>query len=226
MAHDFRKREEEELIRRFEENLKNNSFDFFDVEDYETIIHYYLDNSKPKKALAAVNQAMDQYPFSTELFTTKAQILTNLEEYDQALELLERARNLNPVDIEICLSIGSVLSLQGKHEEAIALYESAFTYTEDDHDELFYNIGLAYQSLEKYTEAVEAYKKCIEINISHDGALYELAFCLDVVGQLEGSLSYYKKFIDEDPYSTAAWYNLGIVCNKLEKFDEAIEAYE
>ena len=119
MAHDFRKREEEELIRRFEENLKNNSFDFFDVEDYETIIHYYLDNSKPKKALAAVNQAMDQYPFSTELFTTKAQILTNLEEYDQALELLERARNLNPVDIEICLSIGSVLSLQGKHEEAI-----------------------------------------------------------------------------------------------------------
>jgi len=125
MAHDFRKREEEELIKQFEENLKNNSFHFFDVESYETIVHYYLDNNKPKKALIAVNQAMEQYPFSTDLFTTKAQILTNLEDYDQALELLDRARNLNPTDMEICLSIGSVLSLQGKHEEAIALYKEA-----------------------------------------------------------------------------------------------------
>ncbi|NJO04027.1 MAG: tetratricopeptide repeat protein [Bacteroidia bacterium] len=80
--------------------------------------------------------------------------------------------------------------------------------------------------MEEYDKAIEAYKQSVEINIGHEGSLYELAFCLDVVGQLEGSLSYYKKFIDEDPYSAAAWYNLGIVCNKLEKYAEAIEAYE
>ena len=51
MAHEFRKREdEEELIRRFEDNLKRNSTDFFDIDAYETIIDYYLDNSKFKKA--------------------------------------------------------------------------------------------------------------------------------------------------------------------------------
>jgi tetratricopeptide (TPR) repeat protein len=210
MAHDFRKREEEELIRRFEENLKNNSTNFFDVEDYETIAHFYLDNNKPKKALTAINMAMDQYPFSTEMFTVKAQILINLEEYD----------------IEISLSIGSVLSLKGNHEEAIRVYEDAMGLSDEDHDEFYYNIGLAYQSMEDYEKAVEAYKKSIEINIAHEGSLYELAFCLDVLGQLEGSLSYYKKFIDEDPYSAAAWYNLGIVCNKLEQFEEALEAYE
>jgi len=227
MAHEFRKREEEEeLVRRFEENLRKNSSSFFDIDAFETIIDHYLETSKFKKALAAVNQAMDQYPFSTELISVKAQILSNLEEYDEALDLLEKARNLHPTDVEIYLSIGSILSLQGKHADAIGVYEQVLSFAEEERDEIYYNIGLAYQSIEKYEEAIEAYKQSIEVNISHEGSLYELAYCLDVVGQLDGSLSYYKKFIDEDPFSAAAWYNLGIVCNKLERYEEAVEAYE
>ncbi len=91
MAQEFRKREEEEeLIRSFEEILKKKSSVFFDLEAYETIIYYYLDRAKHKKALAAVSMAMAQYPFSTELIAVKAQILSNLQQYDEALELLER----------------------------------------------------------------------------------------------------------------------------------------
>src|SRR5882757_1076905 len=178
MAQHFRKREEEEeLIKKFEDSLKKNSNEFFNLEAYEAIIDYYLDRNKHKKALAAVNQAIDQYPFSSELIPLKAQILSNLEEYDQSLELLERARLLNPNDIEIFLSIGSVLSLMGKHNDAIATYEEALTFAEEAQDELYYNIGLAHQSVEDYEKAIEAYKKSIEFNISHEGALYELAFC-------------------------------------------------
>jgi len=192
---------------------------FFDLEAYETIIDYYLDHNKNKKALQAADQAIAQYPFSSELIPIKAQILSNLEEYEQALELLEKARNLNPADIEVYLSMGSVLSLMGKHQEAIDIYDQALSFSEEGEDEIYYNIGLARQNMEEYDKAIEAYKKSIEYNINHEGALYELAFCLDVMGQLESSLSYYRKFIDEDPYSAPAWYNLGIVCNKLEKYE-------
>jgi tetratricopeptide (TPR) repeat protein len=151
MAHDFRKREEEEeLVKRFEESLKKNSVDFFALEQYETIIDHYLDRTKYKKALSAVEAAIEQYPFSTELMPLKAQILSNLERYDEALEILERARNLNPADIDIYLSIGSVLSLMGKHSEAIETYEQALAFADEGEDELYYNIGLAYQSIEEY----------------------------------------------------------------------------
>ncbi len=226
MSHEFRKREEEEeLIKRYEENLRANSIGYFDIDAYEVIVDHYMEKLKFKKALAAINQAMEQFPFSTGLIAIKAQILSNLEQYEEALELLEKARNLHPMDIEIYLSIGSILSLQGKHKDAISLYEEILSFADDEKDDIYYNIGLAYQSLEEYDKAIESYKKSIEENINHEGSLYELAFCLDIAGQLEGSLSYYRKFIDEDPYSAAAWYNLGIVCNKLEKFDEAIEAY-
>ena len=49
--------------------------------------NYYMFRGKHNKALQAVNQAISQYPFSIELITIKAQIFSNLEEYDQALEV-------------------------------------------------------------------------------------------------------------------------------------------
>src|SRR5260221_521196 len=228
MAHEFRKREEEEeeLIKRYEESLRKNTSDFYDIDSYEIIIDHYMARSKFKKALIAVNSAIDQFPFSTDLLSVKAQVLSHLRQYDEALVLLETAKNLHPNDIEVYLTIGSVYSLKGNHKDAIAIYEEALEFADETQDELYYNIGLSYQSMEDYDNAIVSYKKSIEVNISHDGSLYELAFCLDIIGQLENSLAYYKKFIDEDPYSTAAWYNLGIVCNKLERFDEAVDAYE
>ena len=92
MSREYRKREEEnELIKRFEDHLRKKKTEFFDLDAYEEIIDFYMLRSKHNKALQAVNQAIHQYPFSIELITIKAQVLTNLEEYDQALELLDQS---------------------------------------------------------------------------------------------------------------------------------------
>ena len=56
--------------------------------------------------------------------------------------------------------------------------------------------------------------------------LYELSYCLELMGLLETSVSYYQKFIDTDPYSEYAWYNIGIVYNKLKQYENALDAYE
>lgn len=64
MSHEFRKREEEEeLIKRYEENLRATSPAYFDIDEYEIIIDHYMEKLKFKKALTAVNQAIDQFPF-------------------------------------------------------------------------------------------------------------------------------------------------------------------
>src|SRR5687768_18008507 len=100
MSKEYRKREEEgnELIRRFEDYLRKKKSEFFDLDAYEQIIDYYMFRSKHNKALQAVNLAISQYPFSTELITLKAQILSNLEEFDEALSLLDKAHSLQPND--------------------------------------------------------------------------------------------------------------------------------
>ena len=205
--------------------IRKKSSDYFELEQFETIIEHYLSKDKNKKALTAVERAMEQYPFSGELVAAKAQVLSNLERYEEAEQLLSDYRAVNPYDMDALLNLGSVYTLQQKYQDAIALLEDALVQAEDMRDEIFFNLGLAYQGQGKWEEAIVHYKAAIDLNLSHEGALYELAYCLDQVGELENSLSYYSKFIDEDPFSAAAWYNLGIVYNKLERFDEAIEAY-
>lgn len=161
MSKEYRKREEgNELIKRFEDHLRKKRAEFFDLDAYEQIIEHYMFRGKHNKALQAVNQAISQYPFSIELITIKAQILSNLEEYDQALELLDQAHALQPNDPEIFLTKGSILSLQGKHSDAIQNYEQSLLLA-DDKDEVYYSIGLAYQSMEDYQNAIDAYKKSI-----------------------------------------------------------------
>ena len=109
MSREYRKREEEnELIKRFEDHLRKKKSEFFDLDAYEEIIDFYMTRGKHTKALHAVNQAINQYPFSTELIVVKAQVLTNLEDYAQALELLEQAHSLQPNDPEIFLTKGSI----------------------------------------------------------------------------------------------------------------------
>ena len=126
MPENFKKRKEEnELIKRFEEHIKNKASHFFELDGFEQIIDHYIDIGKYQKALLAANLAIDQYPFSTELILTKAQILSNLERYDEALELLDQAQNMQPNDAEVYFLKGSIFSLLSEYEQAIKSYEQA-----------------------------------------------------------------------------------------------------
>ena len=55
MQEDYPSREEERgLIKRFEEQLKQKTFSFFDVTEYETIVQYYLEHMQYGKAIKHV----------------------------------------------------------------------------------------------------------------------------------------------------------------------------
>ena len=129
-----RKDELKALIKRFEEQTQNNSFGFYSTEEFETIIHHFEEQGKYKKALRACSAGIEQYPFSTELLYEKAQILSNLEQYDESVEILARLNTLQPNDPEILLLNASVLALKGDFEAAIEmyLYAEPFVHEKDD----------------------------------------------------------------------------------------------
>ena len=55
-------------------------------------------------------------------------------------------------------------------------------------------------------------------NISHENALNDLAECFKILGKSKKSIKFYKKFIDQDPYSEFAWFNLANVYIDLKKY--------
>ena len=54
-------------LTRFESMLKTNSVLFFDSEEFEQIIHYYLENGKISLAKKATKLGLEQHPTSTSL---------------------------------------------------------------------------------------------------------------------------------------------------------------
>jgi tetratricopeptide (TPR) repeat protein len=226
MHEEHKRKEERELIIKFESFLKNNESHYFEEEQFFHIIDYYRDREKFRAALKACDIALAQFPYSTDLIAEKADILVKLNEAGQALEMIEEALTFSPNDPELLIQKGNIHILQSEYLKAVHAFEVAVDFMGEDKDEIYYSIGLAYQGLNDFTNAVVAYKNALEFNVNNENVLYELAYCLDVNGELENSLVYYDKFIEQDPYSEYAWYNIGIVYNKLGQFDKAIEAYE
>ncbi len=201
MAGEYRgKREEEkELVRRFERSSEANEEGYFDLNEYEDIIEYYLQRGLFEQALKAAQHGIDRHPYSYDLVMFKAQALINLDKLDEALEIMLTVKNLMPGDTDMSLMIGTTLSLMGKFDEAVKTLEQILPLVEDP-SEIHYQIGMAYQHSGKYLPAIESYKAALENNLDNENALYELAYCLDMVGELENSIDYYKQFIDKDPF--------------------------
>ena len=87
-----------QLVKDYEAQVRNGVLDFFPAEHFEIIIDYYTSQNRLKDALEANTIAIERYPFSTELKFSKAQILSNLGSYDEALELLDSALIFQPND--------------------------------------------------------------------------------------------------------------------------------
>ena len=69
MAEEFKKRQEKlrKLVLEFEMHLMHNKDLYYDSDYYEKIVKWYIDNHKFKKALNAVDFALSQHAFSSDL---------------------------------------------------------------------------------------------------------------------------------------------------------------
>ena len=74
-------------------------------------------------------------------------------------------------------------------------------------------------------EAIIILKTALMVNSENEGALYEIAFCYDQLGDYNLAIECYSQFIDENPYSFTAWYNLGNAYSKIEN-RKALWAYD
>ncbi len=74
-------------------------------------------------------------------------------------------------------------------------------------------------------DAIEAYKKAVELNPSAAGALVNLGTIHYHLHKFKEATDYYQKAIDVDPRYSLAHFNLGNLCDEQGQFDRAFEHY-
>jgi len=92
---------------------------------------------------------------------------------------------------------------------------------------ILYNmLGVISASQKKYNEAIEYFKKTIQINPNSAQAYYNLGKVLSAIEQYRESISNYAQAIKIKPNYADAYYNLGNVFRTLNDFQKAIDCYE
>jgi tetratricopeptide (TPR) repeat protein len=77
---------------------------------------------------------------------------------------------------------------------------------------------------EKYDEAIELYRKALEIDPDYSDALHGLTMCYQAKGDLDTAIALTKKQIEREPEDLLLWTNLSMFLQKKGMIKEAEEA--
>ncbi|MEI6576638.1 MAG: tetratricopeptide repeat protein [Bacteroidota bacterium] len=213
------------LIERFEGMLGFRGQYFFDVDDFEDIIDFYLERNNLSKARQAINLAMSQHPLNVSFLIRKAHFLLASDKSEEALLVLDEAEILDPLNIDILFSRAALFSKLKRYPEAIEQYLQALPEAEEK-DEVYAYIAFEYENLANYAMALDYLKKGVALNPENFSSLYEISFCYEVVQKLDEGIQWFTDFLDKQPYSKVAWFCLGVLHSTSGEYENAINAYD
>lgn len=205
---------------------RNESY-FFDSDEFEALIEYYLERNRIKQARHVLRCAQEIYPDSTVFLLREAQVLASSGKLSKAIPRLKNLLRFEPQNEEVLLNLANIYSQLHDHKQAIIYLEEAMRYADDElRDELWIELALEHENLDQWDKAIETLKEAISANPENEMALYEIAYCFDMANKCEDSVSYFEALLDDQPYSFPVWYNLGNILMKLERFEDALRAYD
>ncbi|WP_458629217.1 tetratricopeptide repeat protein [Winogradskyella sp. PC D3.3] len=191
--------------------LKTNNILFFDSNEFENIIHHYLENGKIPLSKRAIKLGLEQHPTSINLRLFQVEILVIENKFEEADDLLDKLHNLEPTNEEIFIQKANVLSKQDKHQQAIdtLLIAIEMSHTPEDDADLYALVGMEYLFLDQFEDAIIYFKKCLESDVSDYSALHNIVYCYDFLNKNSEAIDYLNSYLNTNPYCEVAWHQLG-----------------
>ncbi len=147
--------------------------------------------------------------------------------YEQAVQLLTEAADLDATQAGIWISLAQAQQGLANHEEALSAYEKAAMLQPSPG--LYQNMGNLYAELENSEKAQEFYYKAVEMSAGGDPAVAAATYYNMAVGHVnkldtEKAKEALSKAIEIDPTYAEAYYQLGIILtNDMNAIPQAVE---
>ena len=119
------------------------------------------------------------------------------------------------------LNTGAIYSKINKSEKAIICYSQALKQKEDK--KIYYNLGIEYFKLKKYSESSEAIKKCLKNNSHFISGYLLLTIAADQLGKFKLATDSIKNILNHDPRHKGAHKMMVALCIKNKKYNIAKE---
>lgn len=201
----------------------------------------YIDttvNDNYKIALNFLNEAILKDPQNADIYFYKGSIYKEVGDTLKALSSFQTATELNPKFYNAYVQIG--LLLKAKNDKTAAKYlDNAIKVNDKPEDALYakanilkedglrlYNTNKIPQSYALLNQAIEQFKKVIEVNYKNVEAYMGLGFCYYQIDSVEQAYKYYGMAAKLDLTYAGAYFSKGLCAEDLGKTAEAISLYQ
>lgn len=222
---DFLNEGMEERARYFEQMLESGETFFYDNDELGQLIDYYLDFEQINKATEAIAFGESLYPFETNYKIKKAEVYIAQRNINGAIKLLEKYRTIEPNNGEIAKLLGDSYALTLQYKRALECYLFALNQDQGN-DELLVRLARINFALGNNNKAM-SYLNAFPADFSYDEvSIQELIRLFLDYSQYSDADIFLNKVINENPYNYSAWYFKGLINQKQDKNEEAIDAYD
>ena len=212
-------------VTKFESMLKTDDIYFFDAEDFEDIIHHYLNHGKISLAKKAIKIGLRQHTNSIELKLLQAEVLIFENKFEAAEVLLDTLQEIHQSQEEIYIQRASIYSKKDNHFAAIEMLKKALDLSEDSFD-IHSLLGMEYLFLDDFFNAKESFLKCLSFDEHDYSSLYNVIYCFEFLEDHEGAIVYLNDYLERNPYCQVAWHQLGKQYFSKEMYEEALSAFD
>lgn len=214
-----------QLVLGFEAMQRRGDSRYYDVEDLETIIDFYLETSDGDGLEKSVQYGEELFPSSNEIRLRRVHLLCFKERYKEAYDLLKQLERIEPDDTDVLYALGVVYSALEQPRRAIQYYHKAAA---DGYElgVIYGNIADEYVKMDQREEARNYYRRALRVNPNDEHSLYELANCYEDDGLNDKWIHFFSRFVQEHPYSKVAWYCLGEGYTAEGLYEKSTDAYQ
>ncbi len=189
--------------------LENNEEVFFDTEEYEDIISYYLEIGDYQYAETAIKYAQKLYPDSINIKVRRLEFLLEKEDNANAKTLMKELAGIADDNLDFMICCAKYYSNMGNPRKAIELCEKALE-KEEDEDFIHNFIADEYKNLDDPFSALKHYKLALNYEPNDEYALESIMLCYTEMNRNEEALTFINDYLDNYPFSETAWYEYGI----------------
>jgi tetratricopeptide (TPR) repeat protein/S1-C subfamily serine protease len=219
----------EEAIKAFDEAIKQNDPDNVYLAWYgKGLALFALDKYQP--AIEALQQAINTLPkgedlkeFHSSILQKQSIVYRYLENYEQALTVINQAISLFPNNPNHYNEKWGVLSKLKRYDEGLAAINKAIDLA--PRAAWYGNRGNLYSNQQKYDLALADYNKAIELNPNFANAYYNRGVLYSDQQKYELALADYNKAIEINRNYAEAYNNRGLLYFNQQKYELALADY-
>lgn len=204
---------------------ENNEQYYFDTEELEDIIIYYLELGDISYAELAVNYGLQLHPYSSEMKIKQLEVFIEQENYARAKELIAELRpsSMEVTDFLVCTA--KYYSNLGNPRKAIEFCEKALELEEEEN--FLHNfIADEWVNLGEPFSALKHYQQALQHDPQDEYALENCIQCFSDLQKNEELVEFLNRYLDDFPFSEVAWSELGQFYMTRKNYTEAIKAFD